>query len=133
MKRKCVIIKKSGNGRIAIAFDRENKQAIMDYVGQNDKFRKKFNHIVGIILEGLRNTQLYDKEDINEKCKDVTAMKFFKGGENGRLYCKEIKTREGMLVVVAAAVHHKKKSQKNSKKEISIIEAVGGYEYEIEQ
>jgi len=59
-------------------------------------------------------------------------MKFFKGQENDRIYCKEVHTPEGSFIVVAAILHEKKKSQKLTHIEKSIIETVGGYEYEIE-
>ena len=71
----------------------------------------------------------YDKEDINQKCKDVTAMKFFKGGSNDRIYCKEIKSEKGRFIVIMAILHEKKKSQKNKAKEISKITAIANYAY----
>lgn len=83
-------------------------------------------------MEGHRNCELYDKEDINEHCKDVTAMKFFKGQENARIYCKEMTTAKGTHIVIAAILHPSKKSQKNSQVERIIIKRVGGYEYEID-
>jgi hypothetical protein len=131
LKRSTTFYKKSKDGKIAIHFDNINKDEIIAYVTQNDKFKKKFNLISDLILSRIRNTQLYDKEDINDNCKDVTAMKFFKQGANGRIYCKEVKSGDGILVVIAAIVHEKKKSQKNSAKEISMINKVGGYEYEL--
>ena len=85
-----------------------------------------------LILNGHLNTELYDKEEINEKCKGVTAMKFFKGQENDRIYCREQSTGEGLFIIVAAVVYERKNSQKVSKKEIPIIEKIGQYEYEIE-
>ena len=92
-----------------------------------------FQFITDIILGGHRNPKVYDKEDINEKCKDVTAMKFFKGQENGRIYCKEITNDSGTHIVVTAIVHERKKTKKLSSKEIALIEKVGGYEYEIQR
>lgn len=84
-------------------------------------------------MGGHRNTEVYDKEDINENCKDVTAMKFFKGQENDRIYCKEISDENGTHIVVTAIVHERKKSKKLSSKEIAQIERVGSYEYEIQR
>jgi len=106
-------------------------QEIMAYIDQDERHKKKFRHITDIILSGLRNSSLYDKEDINERCKDVTAMKFFKGQENDRIYCKEVHSTSDTLVVVAAVLHCRKKSTRLSKKEISLIEKVGGYTYEV--
>ena len=105
----------------------------MDYVCRTPRHKKKWRHIVELILNGHRNSELYDKEEINAKCKGVTAMKFFKGQENVRIYCKEQTTNEGLFIIVAAVIYEGKKTQKVSKKEIPIIEKIGQYAYEIEK
>ena len=131
MKRGCRHIISSKEGRRAIYIDEENLEEILAYIGQDDRHKKKFRHISDIILSGLRNSSLYDKEDISERCKDVTAMKFFKGQENDRIYCKEIHSSSGSYIVVAAILHQRKKSTRLTKREINLIEKVGGYQYEI--
>ena len=73
-----------------IYIDDVNSKEILSFITKDNRHRKKFNFIADIILEGHRNSELYDKENINERCKDVTAMKFFKGQENARIYCMEI-------------------------------------------
>ncbi|MFZ4414880.1 MAG: hypothetical protein ACOYOV_17470 [Bacteroidales bacterium] len=133
MKRKAIIIRTSKDGKRQIAVDQENYSEIINYIAQDSRHKSKFNDICKIILDGLRNTDLYDKENINNKCKQVTAMKFFKGQENDRLYCKEIRQKNKVFVVVSAELHKRKKSQKNTQKEINLIEKVAGYEYEIIQ
>lgn len=105
--------------------------AILSYVNQSSKHLTKFKQIVQLLLEGYRNTDLYDKEDINEKAKHVTAMKFFKRRENDRIYCLEQKT-EGLYIIVAVEVYEKKKSQNVTKKEIPIINKIANYEYKVE-
>jgi hypothetical protein len=122
----------SHDGRRAIYIDDVNSKEILSFITKDNRHRKKFNFIADIILEGHRNSELYDKENINERCKDVTAMKFFKGQENARIYCKEITSQKGTRVVIAAVLHSRKKSNNNSQAEISIINSVGGYEYEID-
>lgn len=121
----------SKDGKRAIYLDEENSKEIYAYLTQDNRHRKKFKFISDIILEGHKNSSIYDKEDINEHCKDVTAMKFFKGQENDRIYCKEINTSEGSFIVVAAILYEKKKTKKLSQEQIKIIEKVGGYDYEI--
>lgn len=106
---------------------------IRAFISQSDRYRKKWLHIVELIMGGHKNRQLYDKEEINAKCKGVTAMKFFKGQENDRIYCREQSTSEGLFIIVTAIVYEGKKTQKVSKKEIPIIEKIGQYEYEIEK
>ncbi|MGQ1946048.1 hypothetical protein ACT3CD_02955 [Geofilum sp. OHC36d9] len=121
----------SKDGKRSIYIDSENKDEILEYIRQDNRHRKKFKFISEIILDGHRNTEVYDKEDINKKCKDVTAMKFFKGQENDRIYCKEIKSNTGTHVVVTSILHERKKSDDLSSKEIAIIKKIGGYDYEI--
>ena len=65
-----------------ICVDVDDWKEIFEYINQDAKHKKKFKYICGIILDGHRNTDIYDKENINDKCKDVTAMKFFKGNDN---------------------------------------------------
>jgi hypothetical protein len=122
----------SRDGKRAIYIDVENEADIKAYIQKDERHRKKFKFITDIILEGLRNTDVYDKEDINNRCKDVTAMKFFKGQENDRIYCKEIHSAKGLFIVVTAILYEKKKSDGLSKEQKNIINTVGGYEYEIE-
>jgi hypothetical protein len=124
-------ILKSKDGKRIICIDTDNWKAILDYINQDVKHKKKFEYICGVLLDGHRNTEIYDKENINEKCKDVTAMKFFKGQDNDRIYCKEMSLEDKTFVIIAAELFEKKKTQKNSKKNKPIIEKVGKYEYEI--
>lgn len=132
VKRKAVIFGKSDDGRRCVAVDVDNAPDIFAYIQQDPRHLKKFRHIVSLILEGHRNTELYDKEEINDQIKGVTAMKLFKGQENDRIYCKEYTTKQGkMFVVVAAELREKKKTQKNAHKEKNLIETVAGYEYEL--
>jgi hypothetical protein len=133
LARYCEIIKKSADGTKAICIDKKNKDLILAYIRQSPRHIKKWQHITELILEGHKNTELYDKEEINEKCKGVTAMKFFKGQENDRIYCKEQRLDDGLYIIVTAVILEKKKSNKVTKKEIPIIEKVGKYEYQIEQ
>jgi hypothetical protein len=123
----------SKDGKRSIYIDSENKEEILKYIRQDNRHIKKFKFISEIILGGHKNTEVYDKEDINKKCKDVTAMKFFKGQENDRIYCKEIKSNSGTHIVVTAVLHEKKKSDDLSSKEIAMINKIGGYDYEIQR
>lgn len=128
MSRKAFIHKQLG--KIAIAIDEEHYDEILKFVLQDERYIKKFKLIVDLILEGHRNCDLFDKEDIDASCKDVYAMKFFKGQENARVYCKRQKVDGVTTVYVAAVVLSRKKNQKNSKKEVAIIRKVAGYTYD---
>lgn len=131
MARKCEHIISSKDAKRSIYIDSENKDEILSYLRRDNRHKKKFQFISEIILGGHKNTDVYDKEDINDRCKEVTAMKFFKGQENDRIYCKEVSSDSGVHIVVAAILHERKKTTKLSSKEKSLIEKVGGYNYEI--
>ena len=133
MKRKALHLLTSKDGKISIYVDVDNAKEILTYLKQSEKHKKKWAFISQIILENHRNPDVFDKEDINENCKDIYAMKFFKGGDNDRIYCKQIKDKNiSKYIIVASELHIKKKTQKNSTKEIVKIERVASYEYEFE-
>ncbi|HDR52198.1 MAG TPA: hypothetical protein ENN90_11365 [Mariniphaga anaerophila] len=129
MKRQAKIIRSSDDDKRQIAIDSNNAIEIREFLNKNN-LNKKFDLMCRTILAGIRNTELYDKENINNKCKDVTAMKF-KGNLNPRIYCKEVKLRDKTLVIIASELHSSKKNKKNKSKEINLINKVGSYEYEI--
>lgn len=128
MQRKAIIIRKSSDGKRCVCVDIENYESILAYAKLH---QKKFNHIVRIILEQLRVPDLYDKENINKKAKNITAMKFFKGRSNDRIYCKEFTQNDKTFTVVAVELFEKKKTQKNSPQINHIINKISSYEYEI--
>jgi len=129
--RKAKVIRYSSDGKRALCIDLDNWESIFEYINRSDKNKKKFNYIVGIILDNHRITDVYDKEDINSKAKKVTAMKFFKGQSNDRIYCKEMTMEDKTFVVIAAELFEKKKDQGVKQKLRNLIEKVGSYEYEI--
>ena len=130
MKRKAIKIKESSEGRRSIAVDEENAEELLKFFQQDMRYQKKFNHICDLILGNHINRELYDKEEPDDKSKGVRAMKFFKGQENARVYCKEVNTRDKTTVIVAAEVLERKKQTKLTHKEINIIHRVASYEYE---
>lgn len=131
MKRACKHIVSSKDGKRSIYIDSDNAEEILKYIHQDDRHLKKFKYISSIILEGHKNCELYDKEDVSDKAKDVTAMKFFKGQENDRIYCKEISTPLGIKIVVASVLYIRKKNTKITKNQKQLIESIGAYQYEI--
>lgn len=130
MKRKAITIKKSSDGRRSIAVDEENANELLEFFRQDKRYKKKFNHICELILGNHINRELYDKEEPDDKSKGVRAMKFFKGQENARIYCKEVSTTDKKTVIIAAEVLKRKKQTKLTHKEINIIHRVASYEYE---
>lgn len=131
MKRNCDHIITSPDGKRAVYVDSENKDAIKNYWNQDERHKEKFKFITTLILQGLSSKRHYSKVEINDKCKNVTEMRFFVGQENDRIYCKEIRSSKGIHVVVAAILHEHKATETLSSKEKSLIEKVGGYNYEL--
>jgi len=131
VKRKAQIIRYNGDKTRAIAVDVKNSAVILEYINRSLKNKKKFNYITELILSGLRIPDVYDKEELNSKCKGVTAMKLFKGGTNDRIYCKEITRDDKTFIVITAELFEKKKTQGVGKKNKQLIEKVGSYDYEI--
>ena len=86
-----------------------------------------------MILAGLRNTELYDKEDIASRSKRVTAMKFFKGQENDRIYCIEQRIDKKLYTIICVELVERKKSKGVNRKIKSIIESIANYDYEIKR
>lgn len=123
---------KGKDGKRAIYVDCANQNQIQTYIKLDERHLDKFRFIVEIILGGHRNTNVYDKEEVTKKCKGVTAMKFFKGQENDRIYCKEQTDNLGQRMIVMSVLHEKKKSQNLSAIEIGILENIGGYTYEVQ-
>jgi len=70
LKRKCFKLISSHDGKRAIYLDEENSEEILAYIKRDTRHQNKFRDISNIILEGLRNPNLYDKEDIDSKSKE---------------------------------------------------------------
>ncbi len=81
MARRALKISESTCGTIAIYVDEVNASEILAFLNKDKRHQKKFKYIQEIIFGRLRMPEVYDKEEINQRCKGVTAMKFFKGQE----------------------------------------------------
>ena len=131
MTRKAKILRYNDSGDIALCIDVENWKVILEFLTRSDQHKKKFQYIVKHIFNRLKNRDIYDKEEISDKAKGVTAMKFFKGRSNDRIYCREMTLGDKTFVVIAAELLEKKKNKKINQKQRNLIEKVGSYEYEI--
>jgi len=133
LKRKAFILKRSKNGRKAICIDKKNASRLLFFLNQDERFKNKFRYISEPLLSGIPNTELYDKENINRKPNHVTAMKFFKGQENARIYCLEKRVNNQLFVIICCELVRSKKSQSNRKNIKSLIQKISSYEYQIEE
>lgn len=131
MIRKAKIIRYNKDKTRAICVDVNTWNKIKAYLKEDEKRQKKFNYIVQIILNNLKNRDVYDKEDINKKASDLTAMKLFKNGDNDRIYCKEMTLEDKTFVVITCELYEKKKSRKNKQAQKNIINKIAKTNYEI--
>lgn len=112
MQRTAFIYRSSPDNRRHICIDKTNSSVIFSFLKEDKARRKKFLHIIDLLLQGKIISDLYSSEQINKATKDVTAMKLFKGGQNIRIYCKEVTTKDGTFYVVVSELLPKKKTQK---------------------
>lgn len=131
--RLAYIIESSPDKKRHVCIDAENEATILQFLQEDPARMKKFQLIKALILRNIRNTELYDKENIDRKTKHVTAMKLFKGGQNIRLYCKEQSDANGTFHVIVAELLPKKKDQKVKARTKTLIQKVAGYVYKIEE
>jgi hypothetical protein len=61
MRRSAFIIRENRRTGRAIAVDEKNASEIRAFLERDERIRKKFRFISQLLLEGLRNTELYDK------------------------------------------------------------------------
>jgi hypothetical protein len=103
---------------------------------QQDKTNvKKFNYVLELLLEHKRAPRdLYDKENFENGCKNITAIKLFKGKKNPRIYCQQYSINNKMVfVIIASELLVKKKSKALTHKEKSIIRRVASYQYHLKK
>jgi hypothetical protein len=93
--------------------------------------RKRFRFILYYILQGKYNESLYGKENVSDKAKHITAMKF-SGKLNSRIYCKEFFLLTGKKIIAIELLEHKNFQSANRKSLKPKLESIGGYTYEFE-
>ncbi len=113
------------NNSVTFYVDNENGEDILKVL-TNNKNKKRLLIIFDTIMNNKYRDDIYGKENISEKAKNITAMKFI--NENLRIYCKEL-YKDGKKIIMI--ITYKKKTQKIDKKLKTIIETIGGYEYGI--
>ncbi|MCU7526221.1 MAG: hypothetical protein HF308_17230 [Ignavibacteria bacterium] len=113
------------NSPVIVYLDKENAKEILGYLEEREK---KFKMIMFQILSFRYDDDLYGKEEVSDKAKNVTAMKFKMGKkENVRIYCKEFSIAGKKIVMITKI---EKKTQKVNKALKQLLETIGGYEYE---
>jgi hypothetical protein len=131
-KRKAILLYTSENGRKAVYVDEKNSSEILAWINASPQNKRKFQFIIELLLNGRITKELYDKENIEKGCENVTAMKPFRGTKNPRIYCQQYSDKnKKIFVIVASELLEKKKSNELTKKEKTIIRRVSKYDYEL--
>lgn len=122
----------SADLKTIIACDSEKLLEMTQYIGQDQRHKDKWIDIINIILEGKINTHLYKREKLSAAINNVTAMRFFVGQENDRIYCQEMNQGE-VKIIILGFLHLHKDTDELSAEEIKLITTLSSYEYELEQ
>lgn len=112
------------NERVEFYIDVINKDEILNFLL---KKKKKTRRILYEIFSLRYVYDLYDKEEVSDKAKNITAMKF-KSRSNERIYCREFFIEDNTIIkkVVMITLYCKNEMDKKTKK---MIENIGDYNY----
>ena len=115
---------------ISLFVDEKNKEEILNVLNRNSN---RFRRIVYELLQGKYNNDLYGKEEVSHKAKNITAFKFKRNRDtNYRIYCKEyIDELSPNIKKVVMIRAYNKKTQKIDKKIKLILESIANYKYDI--
>lgn len=73
--------------KVSLYIDEENQADIYGVISEN---RSRFRRAIYELLQGRYNFELYGKEGISDKTRNITAFKFKRRrNSNYRIYCKE--------------------------------------------
>ena len=112
-----------------LCIDNVNRQEMNKIIELVNRKSKKFETIIERTLtNNFLYWENYNKEYINNKAVNITAIKFM-DVDNDRIYCKEVKDAFGNLYIIMILTV-KKKVQKNNKSINSLINKISSYEYE---
>lgn len=92
------------------------------------KIGKKFDYIVNRILN--QRNMYYDDYVRLSGYENISEIRLFPNGINGRIYCKEMRLPNGNFYIIAVKLLPKKTSNKIDKAIIQFIKPIEQYEYE---
>lgn len=96
-------------------------------LSKSQRIRKEaFRRHIERVITNTFTRDLFEKECHKSQC--VWSMKFFKGGQNTRIFCHHSKVR-GRDRFIFCALIEKKKSQKLSPQDLQLIERIGKYKF----
>jgi len=125
VKREYFKFRSSKNYNKHIYVDKKNAKDILKFIKSN---YDKFNLIKLRILETEHH--YYPKYEKLTNWKNICEMRFL-GNPNGRIYCREIKGKNGEFCIVMGKVKEYKKSEDINKVIKDQLRVLETYEYEI--
>jgi hypothetical protein len=128
--RKAFLVDPNTHHTVLIMCDELNKKEIIPYI-MKEGVDQEFKEIRSILKENIRNKEKYCKANVSDKAKNVFEMRFTRNRRNDRIYCKEFSLSK-KRVIVMVELFIGKKTQSIPKKIKNRLEAIGGYEYELE-
>lgn len=132
--RSATLMYSSDDGKRKIYIDDKNRGKILTFLKSEKGMMKKFEHIVKLLLEHPPGAtrDIYGRENIEQGCEFVTAMKPFPGSiRNSRIYCQHHHRKDNEQIIITAELLEKKKSQKLTILEKEIIRRVAAYNYQL--
>ncbi len=121
------------DGKLIIGVDSINMLQITQYIGQDPRHKSKFIDILNILNDGLHNRHLYKREKINKDVNNVTAMRFFVGQDNDRIYCQESSEGDKRKIIILGVLSLHKETDELSPTQIKQITELSNYNYELEE
>lgn len=105
----------------------------MDTLFSSKQYEDKFEYISGRILEQQNMYYENFQRIFNKDGVKISEMRFFPGGDNCRIYCKEQTIKGNQYCIIMAKLLPKKSSQKINKAIQQLIDSIKNYDYELEE
>ncbi len=120
-------VKLSGNSEIEFYIDEQNKDNIINFLG--DKGVERLGYIFSRICKGKPPKDVYSSENYDNSIQNITAIKF-KGSQfnNARIYCKDYNEGKSRIIVLSELLESKKQN-KLTQKIKNLITKVNDYDY----
>lgn len=122
-------IYESSSGKVIIYVDKKELAKIEPFLKKISNF-ETFVLFRQQVFENRRNKEIYKKENISTKCKNLYAIKFDSGrNQNDRIYCLEF--HDGKRRIVLSKLYVGKKTQKINKKLKASLEPICNRKYKL--
>lgn len=98
-----------------------------DKLSKQDRIRREaFRRTVERVIRNQHTRDMFEKECHGNQC--IYSMKFFKGGQNTRIFCHYAQLNGKELFTFCALIP-KKKSQALTAKDLNLVERIGKHTF----